>query len=899
VRRTEAVVAAVLRLAPRRFRERYREEYLTTLRSRLDEAGQRGALGAARLTAREVIGAVGTVAWLRVGALAGTTRYERYRQRGGSSMLDSIRQDTVQAARTLRRNPGFTLAAVAVSALGIGATTAIFSAANAFFFRPLPFADADRLVLLFETNPEFGWTDVTAAPANALDWRDQVDAFADVAAYRDEGVWDIAIHTGDEPVLVGGSSVTGNFFDVLGVRPAVGRGFTWDETWSDAADVVVLSHAVWVSRFGADPNVIGSTIPLRGAATPHEIIGVMPEGFAFPTDDTQLWLTYGWDPSARNETFFRRGHYVRAVARLEPGVSVAEADAQLQSVVRRLQVDHPETNRVMGAGLMPMRDFLIRGVKTPLAVLLGAVGILLVLACANVANLMLVRASDRLREVALRHALGAGRARIARQLLVESLLIGVAGGAVGLAIGWIGVRAMSTLTRLGIEGATAMALDGRVVAFTLAVSVLSGVLFGTAPAVRSTRGDVQDALRDGGRGHSAGRRGVRTGGLLVAAEVALALVLVVGAGLMIRSSYLLRGVDPGFAVEGALAIELSVPAARYAERDQVLAFWDGLEARLEGRPGIERAGMVGLLPLAGTSWTSQFQAEGWQPDRVGYEIVHRRADSGYFEALDVPLVRGRHFGPGDGPDAPLVVVINETFAREHFPGEDPIGQRIAYDRAASEESTWYEIVGIVGDQHQVSPRVPPRAEVFENRDQDWGRDGWLVMKTSADPLSAMPAVRAALAEMDPQIPIASVQPLRDVWSASMDREGFILTLLGVFGVTALLLATVGVYGVSAQAARRRTQEIGIRMALGANAPDVVALILGQGLRVIALGLLAGLLVASFATRALTSLLYGIEPTDPATLTSVVLLLGVVALVASYLPARRATALDPVESLRAD
>jgi putative ABC transport system permease protein len=458
---------------------------------------------------------------------------------------------------------------------------------------------------------------------------------------------------------------------------------------------------------------------------------------------------------------------------------------------------------------------------------------------------------------------------------------------------------MSTLTRLGIEGATAMALDGRVVAFTLAVSVLSGVLFGTAPAVRSTRGDVQDALRDGGRGHSVGRRGVRSGGLLVATEVALALVLVVGAGLMIRSSYLLRGVDPGFDVEGALAIELSVPAARYAERDQVLAFWDDLEARLEGRPGIERAGMVGLLPLAGTSWTSQFQAEGWQPDRVGYEIVHRRADSGYFEALDIPLVRGRHFGPGDGPDAPLVVVINETFAREHFPGEDPIGQRIAYDRAASEESTWYEIVGIVGDQHQVSPRVPPRAEVFENRDQDWGRDGWVVMKTGADPLSAMPAVRAALAELDPQIPIASVQPLRDVWSASMDREGFILTLLGVFGATALLLATVGVYGVSAQAARRRTQEIGIRMALGANAPDVVALVLGQGLRVIALGLVAGLLVASFATRALTSLLYGIEPTDPATLTSVVLLLGGVALVASYLPARRATALDPVRSLRAD
>ena len=899
--RLEAAVRALLACAPRRFRDRYEEEYLATLRWRAEDAAARGRLAALRLAVTEILGAVGLVLRSRSGP-GRPAEHDPMRKGGGTTMLETLRQDVRFALRTLRRNPGFAAAAVLVLAIGIGANTAIFSAANAFFFRPLPFADPDRLVLLYETNPEFGWTEeeaTQASPANALDWRAQVEAFEDVAVYRDLGIDDVALRTATDPVLVGGTTVTGNFFSVLGVQPALGRALRWEETWADAERVAVISHDLWVRHFGADPGVIGSRLPLAASEEEVEIVGVMPDGFAFPNDRTDLWYTYAWERSALEAVSFRRAHWVRPVARLADGVSPEEADAQLQVVVRRLQEDFPETNRVMGAELLPARDFLVRDVKERVIVLLGAVVVLLLLACANVANLLLVRANDRTREVALRQALGAGRARLARQMLTESVLLAAVGGALGLVLGWLGVRGMSALTRLGIEGATTMSLDARVVGFTVLIAGLSGVLFGTAPAIRSTAGDVQVSLTEGGRGQSTGRRGRHVAGLLVSAEVALALLLVVGAGLMIRSFWLLRSVDPGFRVEGALAVELAVPSTRYPNRDQVLGFWDRITVALEARPGIERAGVVAQLPLDGSSWSSQFQAEGWPPDRVGFEILHRSADAGYFEALDIPLVRGRLFGPDDGPDDPPVVVVNETFVREYFPNEDPIGQRIAYDRAATPESTWLEIVGIVGDQHQESPGTPARAEVFESRHQDWEREAWLVMKTSRGPMSAVPAVQEALRELDPQIPIVEVRPLRDVWSASLSNERFVLVLLGVFGAAALLVATVGVYGVTTQVARRRTQEIGIRMALGAGSTDVLGLMLRQGLAVIGLGIAAGLFVALFATRALSSMLYGIEPNDPATLAAVVALLTGVAALACYVPARRATTVDPVSSLRAE
>ena len=886
---------AVLRLHPRAHRERYGDEMLKVFRERLGDARARGRGRALALLAKELGGALAAGLRLRAGGGRAAPA-----QRGVPTSRGSLTRDLALdvrfALRAMRRNPGFAAAAVAVLGLGIGANTAIFSAANAFLFRPLPFADADRLVMLYETNPEFGWTDTQAAVANVLDWREQVEAFADVAIYG-EFTNRVTYLRDGEPELLGVTAVSGNFFSVLGAQPVVGRGFTWDETWEGSDDVVVLAHDLWVSHFGADPGVVGKT--LQFGNTTVEVVGVMPAGFDFPNPTSDMWSPFGWDPEARQAVSFRRAHWVRPIARLEPGFTLEQADAAFQVVVSRLQTDYPETNRVMGAGLAPLRDFLVKDVRGPLNVLLGAVALLLLLACTNVANLMLVRAGERTREVALRFALGAGRRRVARQMLTEGIVLALAGGVVGLGLGWLGVELLALRRPIGIAGATALALDGRVVLFTLGAAVLSGLLFATAPALRTAGGDVQEALKDGGRGGSASRRSLRAVGGLVALEVALALLLVVGAGLMIRTFWLLRQVDPGFRVDDVVAVQFGIPSARYENRDQVLAFQDDFEARLRARPGIEAVGMVGQLPLNGTSWSSQFQAEGWPPERVGLEIVHRRSDSGYFEALDIPLVRGRMFGPDVGPDVPLVVLVNETFAREHFPGEDPIGQKIAYDRAATPESRWYEIIGIVGDQMQVSPSEPARAEVFESRRQDWSRGDWFVIRSRADVPRTVATVREVLREMDPLIPLGTVRPLREVWRASMAQQEFILTLLGAFGGMALLLSAVGVYAVTAQAARRRTQEIGIRMALGAAGGDVLSLMLRQGLGVVAAGLAGGLVLALLATRAMTAFLYGVEPSDPATLVAVVALLSAVAALACYVPARRATTVDPVTSLRAE
>jgi putative ABC transport system permease protein len=811
-------------------------------------------------------------------------------------MLETVTQDLRFAVRALRRRPGYAAGAAAVLALGIGPAAAMIAAVDAAFFRPLPFADAGRLAMVYETNPEFGWTDETAAPANALDWREQVPAFADVAAYS-EFMNRAAYQRDGEPTLIAISTVSGNFFSVLGVQPALGRTFRWEETWAGSDGVAVLSHALWTTTFGADPEVVGRVLEIGSGRL--EVVGVMPAGFTFPDDETQLWTPYGWAPADREKASFRRAHYLRPIARLVPGVSFAEADEQLQVVVRRLQAAYPETNRVMGAGLAPLRAFLVRRERTPLFVLLGAVGLLWLLACANVANLSLVRAVERGREVALRQALGAGRWRLARLLLTESLVVAAAGGAAGLGLGWAGVQAMSRLTRLGVEGATAIALDARVLLATLLAAVASGVVSGLALALRGAGRGVHGRLAAGRRA-GASRAALRATGLLVAAEVALALLLVAGAGLVTRSYDHVRRVDPGFRREGALAVQVTAPPARYPEQAHVVAFYDRLVEGLEARADVERAGVVSQLPLAGASWSSQFQAEGWPPERVGFEILHRRADRGYFEALGIPLVRGRLFDARDRQGSPLVVLVNETFARQHFPGEDPIGRRIAYERAATPESTWYEIVGIVGDQAQESPAQPARAEVFEHPAQEeWGRTNWIVLRAAAEPAAALPAVRAVLAEHDPTIPIAQARPLREVWRASMTREEFVLTLLAIFGALALAVAAVGVDAVGAQAARRRTAEIGIRMALGAAAESVVALLVRAALGVVGLGLACGLALALVSTRALGGVLHGVTPTDPPTLAAVMLLLAGVAALAAYLPARRAAHVDPARTLRSE
>jgi predicted permease len=821
---------------------------------------------------------------------------EGARQALGLRLWDELRGDLRYAFRTLRRAPGHVTVALLTLALGIGATTAIFSVANALLFRPLPFGDADQVVHLFETNPEFNWTHADAAPANVLDWRDQVAAFSDVAVYSGFRSQFTVVQDG-EPVLLRGTQVSANFFDVLGVQPLLGRRLEWAETFRDRSNFMVMSHQLWATQFGADSGIIGRRLDIGTRQV--EVVAVMPPDFNFPGDGTQFWWPYGWTDQAMSALSFRRAHYVRPVARLAPGATLESADAELQTVVRRLQAEYPATNRVMGAGLMPMRDFLIRENRRPLRILIGSVGLLLLLACINVANLTLVRAAERGGEFALRQALGAGRFRVARQMVTESLLLALAGGLLGLGLGWAAVRLLARDTPLWIEGATTLTLDLRVVAVTLGLATLSGLAFGLAPLIRVDSRRVSGELVGGERGGTGPPGRNRTVRALVVVEVALAMLLVLGAGLMLRSVWLLRAVDPGFRPEGVVAVQVGIPASRYPDRDQVLAFQDRLSEALEARPGVRRVGTVSQLPLDGTSWSSSFKAAGWPEDRVGVEILHRRADAGYFEALGIPLVRGRMFDARDRADLPFTVLVNETFVRSHFPDEDPIGQRIAYDRAPDSTSTWYEIIGIVGDQHQVSPGVAARAEVFESRYQDWSRGAWFVVRGEASTAAVLAQFRAALGEMDPLIPVAESRTLVEVWQTSMAREDLMFRLLFAFGTVALLLAVVGVYGVSAQAARRRSRELGIRMALGADAPKLLRMMVGQSLGLVIVGLLLGAAGAYGLAGALRSILYGVAPGDLPTLVAVVLVLMGAAMVASWVPARRATRIAPTVVLRGE
>jgi len=890
---TERVVAAVLRLAPRAFRDRFAREMLATHRAR---AAERGGVAFAL---REVAGAVAAVLRLRVGDRTSVQSDGPRSTPRADGPLRGMLRDLGLAGRGLRRAPGFAVAAVLVTGLGIGASTAIFSALNALLLRPLPFQEPERLVLLYETNPEFDWTHAEAAPANVLDWAEGVPAFQDVAmygAFTDQLTW---LRDGDAQLLTL-AQVTGNFFHVLGVAPAAGRVLLPEETWvgGGTRNAVVISHALWMSRFGGAADAVGQGMELANGER-AEIVGVAPEGFTFPADGVDLWAAWGWDPADRTATYFRRAHWVRPVARLAPDATLAGADAQLQAVVTRLQAEYPATNRVMGAGMMPLRDYLVRDARSGLLVLAGAVLLLMLLVVVNVATLVLVRAAERSREVAIRHALGAGRWRVVRHIVAEGLLLAVLGGALGLLLATLGVRAMTDLTRLGIAGATTAATDLRVIGFAAALTAACAGVFALLPAVRLRGGSAGSALRVGGRGASEGRRGLRALRTMVIVELALGVLLVAGAALMMRSFDQLRRVDPGFRTEGVLAVRFSVPAARYPNRDQVLALQRALVDRVEAGPGVERVGMVQQLPLNGPSWSSQFQARGWPAERVGLDIVHRRADRGYFEALGIPLLRGRLFEPGDGPETEPVVVINQRFAREHFPGEDPLGQLIAYDRAATEASTWRRIVGIVGDQHQETLRAPPRAEAFEHREQDWGRTLWMVVRGGAAAAALTPVVREAVAELDPLIPLEEVRTLGQVRRAAMAGEELVMVLLGLFGAMALLLASVGVYGVTARAARRRTREIGIRMAVGADGGQVLRLVLLQGAGTVVAGILLGLAAALLLTRAMSGLLYGVTPTDPATLAVVAAVLAGTALVAMLVPALRAARVDPGGLLRAE
>ncbi len=811
--------------------------------------------------------------------------------------LDDLAADVRFALRTLARHPALAGAAVLTLALGVGANTAIFSVVDAVILRPLPFPAPDRLVMLWEENPEKNWRLADAAPANYLDWREQVHAFQDVAAYN-PGVGHATLTGVGDPQLLGASVVTGNFFSVLGVRAAFGRGFSDQDTRDTTGAIVVLSDRAWRTRFGADPRIVGRTVQLSGKA--RQVVGVMPAGFSFPAPDVDIWLPAGWNRTDRTQVWFRRAHWLRVVGRLRPGVSPAAANAELQVVVRRLQQQYPVTNRVMGAGLTPLHEFLTGDTRVPLLVLLGASGLLLLIACANVGNLLLVHANGRAPEVALRLALGAGPSRLVRQVLTESLILSALGGIAGCVLAWVGTRVLMQLQPPDMLPVSNVTLHWAVLGYTLAITTASGVLFGIVPALWSARRAPGEALKEGGRGRGHGHRMRRWGDALAVAEVALALMLTLGAGLLVRSLWRLQHVAPGFDPHGVIATMLELPSVRYDTSVKLNAFDDEIVHRIRTIPGVIDAAIASQLPLTGTRWTSDFSVAGRSPDQYGSEVAHREVTPDYFTTMRVPLLAGRMFGAADRSGSPPVVLINDALARRFFPGQHPVGQRLCFDKVPDSTSTWRTIVGVVGNEHQASLDLDPQIEILTPQAQTPTSDVIVVARTTHDDaMSLAPHIRRAVGDVDPALAIVATRSMDDVVAASTARARFLTTLLIVFAVVGLALAMVGVYGVMAQLAQRRTREMGIRLALGAPASQVRWLIVRHGLTLLGPGVGLGVGAAMLTTGALRSMLYDVAPIDPLTFTAVPLLLVLTGLAASWLPALHASRSDPAGTLRSE
>ena len=803
-------------------------------------------------------------------------------------------QDLRYGLRLLARSPGFTAIALLTLTLGIGATTAIFSVVDAVLLRALPYRDPGRLVSVFEDESEIGFPRNTPAPANYADWKAQTQVFDNVAAIAAFRVFNLTGGEG-EPERLDGAAVTQNLFAVLGVKPALGRVFLPEEDRPGAPRVVVISEGLWKRRFGGDPGLPGREIVLNG--TKHAVIGVMPAGFRFPRQAIDLWTPIAFTPQ---QLAVRGSHYLTVVGRLKAGVTLEKANAELLVLSKRLVRAYPEAN----AGISrfyaePLQDTYTHEARTGLLVLMAAVGFILLIACANMANLLLSRATGRRREVAVRTALGAARRRIMRQMLTESALLAACGGALGILLaGWC-FNFLKNLVPQDLSGTVALALDPRVLAFAVAISFASSFLFGMTPALQVSHLALSEVLKEGGRG-SAGspRRLFRS--LLVIGEVALSLMLLAGAGLLIESFARLRGLDPGFRADHVLRARLEVPRTRYRDFAQRAEFFTRALERARALPGVQAAGFTSALPLTWEGGTNSFTIEGVTPDpSVTYDANNRVVTPGYFEAMRIPLRRGRLFEPGDGPDAEPVVIINETMARVFWPNQNPIGKRLRFDNPP-DKTPWCRIVGVVGDVRQMRLNRPGRQEMYFPYLQagyNWMVPRDLVIRTAGDPLSLAVAVRQAVWAIDRDQPVSNMQSLDDLLDQEVAQRRVQTVLLGGFAMLALILACVGIYGVLSYLVTQRTPEIGVRVALGATASEVFRTVAGQGMTLTALGIAAGLAGTLALARLLGSLLFAVSSTDPLPYAGSVLVFVCVALLACYFPARRAARVDPMVALR--
>jgi putative ABC transport system permease protein len=792
------------------------------------------------------------------------------------------------ALRVLVKSPAFSIVAIVTLALGIGANTAIFSIVHALLLRPLPYPGADRLVMVWQDLSARGErADEWATPGNYVDWRASHDLFAGVAAVQG---WQPTLTGRGAPEPLVGEQVTADYFDVLGVRPAIGRGFHESERTPDAPRVAILSHALWQRLFGGDPAVVGTRAVLAGV--PHEIVGVMPEGFRPAViDSAELWR-----PRQLDTANPPRGLVVlRIVARLQDGLSYEQAQTAADVLARQLEAAHPEFNTRTGIRIVSLHEQVIGSYRSALLVLLGAVGFVLLIACVNIANLMLARASTRSREFAVRLALGAGRRRVVRQLLTESVVLAAAGGALGLLVGWWGISWLTALAPAGAPRAGEIGLNANVLAFSLALTIGTGVLFGLAPALQGSRSRGPTSLRETGRGISGAppRAARRT---LVVLEVALALVLLVGSGLLMRTLLRLQAVDLGFDPKGVLVGQVLPPATKYPNGAARIAFYDRLLERVSAIPGVDRAALSSVIPLGGDS-DMDVLVEGRalpQSNADATTTWYRVVSADYLQAMGIPLRSGRHIAAGE--PAP-VVVVSEAAARRFWPGEDPLGRRVRFSMRP--DAPWFTVIGVAGDVRMRGPREGGRTEMYLPYWHFPEAGTNVVLKAQASPLHLTAALRGAVREIDPDLPVSGIETMEAVAAESIAEPRFLALLTGAFAVLALALAAIGIYGVMSYVVATRTNEIGVRMALGAARSQVFRLVVGEGLALALAGAALGFGAAFALGRSLGALLFETAPADPATYAGTAAVVLGTALLAGVLPARRATRVDPAVALRAD
>lgn len=805
--------------------------------------------------------------------------------------MESVFKDISYGLRSLLKHPMFTAIAIVTLALGIGANTAIFTVVNAVVLRPLPYQDSERLAML--------WTTKDTNQEQAFSFGDYNDLKSQATSFSALGgaspLWNFILTGDGEPEPIQGMYVSANMFELLRVAPEKGRGFTADEDRMGGPPVVIISHALWERRFGGDPNALGKTMTISG--TTATVIGIMPAQFQLLDPAAEVWAPLRQNQFASSA---RQVRLLSVVGRLNDGVQVGEANAELTAIAGRLESAYPDSNRGVGLRLVPLHQQVTGKVRPALLLLFGAVGLVLLIACANIINLMLVRSASRHREIAVRAALGASRMRLLRQLLTESITLSVLGGAAGILIGAWGVNALLALNPIKLPQYNKIGVDMTVLAFTLIASVITGIVFGLAPAWQTLRVDLNSALKEGGRGAvlETGQR--RLSRVLVIAEMAMAMVLLIGAGLLLRSFAHLLDVKPGFTTENLLTMQLGLPNAAYQEPQKRAAFMQQLETSLRGAPEVASVGVVTRLPLMSTlnNVTTYLAIEGREvPAGERPEIDFRRASTGYFQTMGIPLLSGRVVTEQDVANNSSFVMINEAMAKRFWSGEDPVGKRISTIVSSGQQIPWQTIVGVVGNVRHLGLDIEPRPEIYYHTNTQPPFGPVVVVRTTSDPKRLISIARAKVRELDRNVPISNVNTMEQLVQQSVAQRRFGMFLLGIFALLALVLAAIGIYGVVSYSVTQRTQEIGVRMALGANASDVLKMVLRSGMSLALIGVGLGLVGAFGLTRLMSKLLFEVTPTDVTTFALVSVGLTVVALLACYLPARRAMKVDPLEALR--